>query len=358
MFRATRMVYLFNPCMSPLNVKDIPVKSSGNHPRKNQVNGCFSIYTFERQFVFIVNNILTDNSSSWFSMIFDIDTKVIKKADSGMSYFPHKMRKGLDNIDFFVNGILVTRLTGSRMKTFVNVWEMDTDCFSFSGRISINPENTVRRRQCMSSVDHLEYFAKPMDLVRFGQLDDEEKHRTIHQALYIERDLFFSKMGRQRVFAFQRFDQIAAIYHVTTMRLDHDTPECDGCQERTLPLKKCSGCNAATYCSVVCQKSDWKKHKKKCSKDLIHQSKKEFERMDNSDREFAAADSPQKILDYWDDIARKEGHDSSFSPEIRKHYLERTKNYDTELTSTERKQYLERELLFVELTSAEQERKS
>lgn len=48
--------------------------------------------------------------------------------------------------------------------------------------------------------------------------------------------------------------------------LRRKTSVCDrpGCNE--LGLKHCSSCRDASYCSVQCQKDDWKTHKKKCSK--------------------------------------------------------------------------------------------
>jgi tetratricopeptide (TPR) repeat protein len=48
--------------------------------------------------------------------------------------------------------------------------------------------------------------------------------------------------------------------------LRRNTSACDtpGCNE--LGLKHCSSCRDASYCSVKCQKDDWKTHKKTCSK--------------------------------------------------------------------------------------------
>ena len=42
---------------------------------------------------------------------------------------------------------------------------------------------------------------------------------------------------------------------------------CQGCQKSqddAAPFKNCSGCWRAHYCSVLCQKSDWKRHKPTC----------------------------------------------------------------------------------------------
>ena len=39
---------------------------------------------------------------------------------------------------------------------------------------------------------------------------------------------------------------------------------CERCFVRSQDMKKCAGCTTAYYCSVVCQKQDWKKHKKMC----------------------------------------------------------------------------------------------
>ena len=39
---------------------------------------------------------------------------------------------------------------------------------------------------------------------------------------------------------------------------------CWSCGATGVPLKKCSVCTVATYCSAVCQKADWKGHKGQC----------------------------------------------------------------------------------------------
>ena len=40
---------------------------------------------------------------------------------------------------------------------------------------------------------------------------------------------------------------------------------CDYCQKLN-PAKRCSACHQASYCTIDCQKLDWKKHKLVCSK--------------------------------------------------------------------------------------------
>jgi hypothetical protein len=45
------------------------------------------------------------------------------------------------------------------------------------------------------------------------------------------------------------------------------SPVCDACgciHSPENPLKKCTGCGAARYCSRDCQKADWKQHRKRC----------------------------------------------------------------------------------------------
>jgi len=39
---------------------------------------------------------------------------------------------------------------------------------------------------------------------------------------------------------------------------------CSSCSSTSKPLKICSGCQSANYCSVDCQKSHWKEHKQAC----------------------------------------------------------------------------------------------
>ena len=41
-------------------------------------------------------------------------------------------------------------------------------------------------------------------------------------------------------------------------------PSCAVCDKSDLPLKKCSQCSSVFYCSVDCQKADWKSHKSNC----------------------------------------------------------------------------------------------
>mgnify|MGYP006273442139 CR=1 FL=1 len=40
---------------------------------------------------------------------------------------------------------------------------------------------------------------------------------------------------------------------------------CPICQQRNVKLQACSRCRRAFYCSVACQKQDWKKHKATCA---------------------------------------------------------------------------------------------
>lgn len=39
---------------------------------------------------------------------------------------------------------------------------------------------------------------------------------------------------------------------------------CTQCQKKDNPLQACSGCQRVTYCSVECQKLDWKAHRPAC----------------------------------------------------------------------------------------------
>ena len=39
-----------------------------------------------------------------------------------------------------------------------------------------------------------------------------------------------------------------------------------GKHQTQLQLKKCGRCKAVFYCSVACQKNDWKQHKTECKK--------------------------------------------------------------------------------------------
>lgn len=40
---------------------------------------------------------------------------------------------------------------------------------------------------------------------------------------------------------------------------------CDTCHELRSELRRCSKCKARWYCSVECQRTDWKEHKKHCT---------------------------------------------------------------------------------------------
>lgn len=42
--------------------------------------------------------------------------------------------------------------------------------------------------------------------------------------------------------------------------------DCAYCGKSGIKFKLCSGCKSVRYCSVACQKKDWKKHKMACSK--------------------------------------------------------------------------------------------
>ena len=41
---------------------------------------------------------------------------------------------------------------------------------------------------------------------------------------------------------------------------------CFHCGKQTESMKRCGACLITTYCSRECQKSDWKRHKKDCTK--------------------------------------------------------------------------------------------
>lgn len=41
---------------------------------------------------------------------------------------------------------------------------------------------------------------------------------------------------------------------------------CDSCRQSKGQLRKCSVCHSAQYCSVECQKADWKEHKLVCKR--------------------------------------------------------------------------------------------
>ena len=40
---------------------------------------------------------------------------------------------------------------------------------------------------------------------------------------------------------------------------------CYYCEESTSNLKKCSRCRNVSYCSIECQRTDWKRHKVDCT---------------------------------------------------------------------------------------------
>lgn len=46
-------------------------------------------------------------------------------------------------------------------------------------------------------------------------------------------------------------------------RVTYNTKSCNKCGKMN-NLKKCGRCNKVLYCSVDCQRSDWKQHKKTC----------------------------------------------------------------------------------------------
>lgn len=42
---------------------------------------------------------------------------------------------------------------------------------------------------------------------------------------------------------------------------DREVVKCEGCEQTSKWFKKCSCCHWRSYCSVECQKKDWKRHK-------------------------------------------------------------------------------------------------
>jgi MYND finger len=61
--------------------------------------------------------------------------------------------------------------------------------------------------------------------------------------------------------------QIIRIVTVMESSLIPPRSTCTRCsrpESSSLPLKTCSGCRSALYCSTECQRSDWSEHKKAC----------------------------------------------------------------------------------------------
>ncbi|VDL83800.1 unnamed protein product [Nippostrongylus brasiliensis] len=52
--------------------------------------------------------------------------------------------------------------------------------------------------------------------------------------------------------------------HCFALSIKHLTSYCHGCLRAGSSLKKCLGCRFFAYCSPVCQKKDWKLHKREC----------------------------------------------------------------------------------------------
>ena len=62
-------------------------------------------------------------------------------------------------------------------------------------------------------------------------------------------------------------NKCAMVYHdviSSTMPELGVRPACMTCREFTIPLKICAGCRLVSYCSIKCQKEDWKRHKPEC----------------------------------------------------------------------------------------------
>ncbi|GAW13665.1 hypothetical protein ANO14919_030540 [Xylariales sp. No.14919] len=47
---------------------------------------------------------------------------------------------------------------------------------------------------------------------------------------------------------------------------------CNSCKKASSELKRCAKCSTTLYCSRNCQKTDWKAHKKICSKQAYERS--------------------------------------------------------------------------------------
>lgn len=53
-------------------------------------------------------------------------------------------------------------------------------------------------------------------------------------------------------------------YAVTTMTDNANVVTCERCGGACTPVKKCARCLSVAYCSVECQKADWRTHKPEC----------------------------------------------------------------------------------------------
>ncbi|KAJ6590583.1 hypothetical protein DFH09DRAFT_1139749 [Mycena vulgaris] len=61
--------------------------------------------------------------------------------------------------------------------------------------------------------------------------------------------------------AHTRVGDDGGIAHQGTFQIATDACGRDGCSNRGISFKRCSGCKKIAYCGVECQREDWKKHK-------------------------------------------------------------------------------------------------
>jgi len=64
----------------------------------------------------------------------------------------------------------------------------------------------------------------------------------------------------------KHINSLAVLSQKRTLKNIFKEIKCENCGLYGEKLKKCSGCLKAHYCSDLCQKEDWKRHKKECLK--------------------------------------------------------------------------------------------
>ena len=137
------------------------------------------------------------------------------------------------------------------------------------------------------------------------------------------RIVFFSELLNDKYVIIQKLNYLTGLYcarinnSVAVVELDRHNLEYAGCEVCKAPgIHLCSVCVEVRYCSLSCQKSHWKVHKKLCSRKVVLNDSMGYLIVKNSESPHAAPVSDDTPV-YFDNTADNEyNNENESDPDV------------------------------------------